>query len=123
MAFNLRNRSFVKEIDFDTGELRFLLKLSEALKLAKYAGTCSRTLLRPNRARNCSVTDSSRMNRSSICSRYRAPASVSASARALRENSGRPSCVSSVLIWWLTADGVMQSSSAASAKLECLAAI
>jgi hypothetical protein len=27
------------------------------------------------------------------------------------------------LIWWLTADGVMQSSSAATAKLECLAAI
>jgi ornithine carbamoyltransferase len=34
--FNLRNRSFLKEIDF---ELRFLLQLSEALKVAKYAGT------------------------------------------------------------------------------------
>src|SRR5499426_2903455 len=39
MAFNLRNRSFLKEIDFEPAELRFLLKLSEALKLAKYAGT------------------------------------------------------------------------------------
>jgi ornithine carbamoyltransferase len=39
MAFNLRNRSFVKEIDFSPRELRFLLQLSEALKLAKYAGT------------------------------------------------------------------------------------
>ena len=39
MAFNLRNRSFVKEIDFEPGELRFLLQLSEALKSAKYAGT------------------------------------------------------------------------------------
>jgi ornithine carbamoyltransferase len=39
MAFNLRNRSFLKEIDFDPRELRFLLQLSEALKLAKYAGT------------------------------------------------------------------------------------
>jgi ornithine carbamoyltransferase len=39
MAFNLRNRSFVKEIDFEPGELRFLLRLAEALKLAKYAGT------------------------------------------------------------------------------------
>jgi len=39
MAFNLRNRSFLKEIDFEPGELRFLLKLSESLKLAKYAGS------------------------------------------------------------------------------------
>jgi ornithine carbamoyltransferase len=39
MAFNLKNRSFLKEIDFDPRELRFLLKLSEALKIAKYAGT------------------------------------------------------------------------------------
>jgi ornithine carbamoyltransferase len=39
MAYNLRNRSFVKEIDFEPAELRFLLQLSEALKLAKYAGT------------------------------------------------------------------------------------
>jgi ornithine carbamoyltransferase len=38
MAFNLRNRSFVKEIDFEPRELRFLLQLSEALKAAKYAG-------------------------------------------------------------------------------------
>src|SRR6516162_664851 len=39
MAFNLRNRSFVKEIDFEPGELRYLLQLSQALKAAKYAGT------------------------------------------------------------------------------------
>jgi ornithine carbamoyltransferase len=39
MSFNLRNRSFVKEIDFEPRELRFLLQLSEALKIAKYAGT------------------------------------------------------------------------------------
>ena len=38
MAYNLRNRSFLKEIDFSRGELRFLLQLSEALKIAKYAG-------------------------------------------------------------------------------------
>jgi ornithine carbamoyltransferase len=36
--FNLRNRSFVKEIDFEPRELRYLLQLSEALKTAKYAG-------------------------------------------------------------------------------------
>jgi ornithine carbamoyltransferase len=39
MAYNLKNRSFLKEIDFEPRELRFLLRLSEALKMAKYAGT------------------------------------------------------------------------------------
>jgi ornithine carbamoyltransferase len=38
MSYNLRNRSFLKEIDFDPRELRYLLRLSEALKVAKYAG-------------------------------------------------------------------------------------
>ena len=38
MAFNLKNRSFLKEIDFEPRELRYLLSLSEALKTAKYAG-------------------------------------------------------------------------------------
>jgi ornithine carbamoyltransferase len=38
MSYNLRNRSFVKEIDFEPRELRFLLQLSEALKIAKCAG-------------------------------------------------------------------------------------
>jgi ornithine carbamoyltransferase len=37
--FNLRNRSFLKEIDFEPRELRHLLQLSEAMKIAKYAGT------------------------------------------------------------------------------------
>jgi ornithine carbamoyltransferase len=39
MSYNLKNRSFLKEIDFEPAELRYLLRLSEALKLAKYAGT------------------------------------------------------------------------------------
>ncbi len=38
MAFNLRNRSFVKELDFTPEELGFLLKLSAELKVAKYRG-------------------------------------------------------------------------------------
>jgi ornithine carbamoyltransferase len=38
MAFNLRNRSYVKELDFTPDELRFLLKLSAELKAAKYGG-------------------------------------------------------------------------------------
>jgi len=44
MAFNLNNRSFLKEIDFEPAELRYLLRLSEALKLAKYAGFEGRRL-------------------------------------------------------------------------------
>jgi ornithine carbamoyltransferase len=38
MAFNLRNRSFVKELDFTPGELKFLLQLARDLKAAKYGG-------------------------------------------------------------------------------------
>jgi ornithine carbamoyltransferase len=38
MAFNLRNRSFLKELDFTPEELKFLLKLSAELKAAKYGG-------------------------------------------------------------------------------------
>jgi ornithine carbamoyltransferase len=38
MSYNLRNRSFLKELDFEPRELRYLLTLSEALKIAKYAG-------------------------------------------------------------------------------------
>src|SRR5439155_1205070 len=39
MSYNLKNRSFLKEIDFEPAELRYLLQLAEALKMAKYAGT------------------------------------------------------------------------------------
>ena len=39
MSFNLRNRDFLKEIDFTTQELAFLLDLARDLKRAKYAGT------------------------------------------------------------------------------------
>ncbi|HAH08375.1 MAG TPA: ornithine carbamoyltransferase [Elusimicrobia bacterium] len=39
MAFNLRNRHFLKELDFTKEELLHLLKLSKDLKEAKYAGT------------------------------------------------------------------------------------
>jgi ornithine carbamoyltransferase len=37
--YNLRNRSFLKEIDFTAQELEHLLKLSGDLKAMKYAGT------------------------------------------------------------------------------------
>ena len=39
MSYNLRNRSFLKEIDFTHRGVRFLLRLAAALKIAKYAGT------------------------------------------------------------------------------------
>jgi ornithine carbamoyltransferase len=38
MSFNLRHRSFLKELDFTPAELKFLLKLSADLKAAKYGG-------------------------------------------------------------------------------------
>ena len=38
MAFNLRNRNFVKLLDFTPKEIMFLLKLSADLKAAKYGG-------------------------------------------------------------------------------------
>jgi ornithine carbamoyltransferase len=38
MAFNLRNRHFLKELDFTPAELKHLLRLSAELKAAKYGG-------------------------------------------------------------------------------------
>jgi len=38
MAFNLRNRSFVKLLDFTPQEIRFLLQMAAELKAAKYGG-------------------------------------------------------------------------------------
>ncbi|GLW72170.1 ornithine carbamoyltransferase [Kitasatospora phosalacinea] len=39
MAFNLRNRHFLKELDFTPQEFRHLVDLAAQLKAAKYAGT------------------------------------------------------------------------------------
>ncbi|MBS0010224.1 MAG: ornithine carbamoyltransferase [Bacteroidales bacterium] len=38
MAYNLRNRNFLKLLDFEPAEIKFLLDLSIDLKKAKYAG-------------------------------------------------------------------------------------
>jgi len=38
MAFNLKNRSFLKLLDFSPREIAFLLDLSADLKKAKYSG-------------------------------------------------------------------------------------
>jgi len=39
MAFNIRNRNFVKLLDFTPKEMKFMLDLAADLKKAKYAGT------------------------------------------------------------------------------------
>ncbi len=39
MAFNLKNRNFLKLLDFSTDEIKYLIELSSTLKKAKYAGT------------------------------------------------------------------------------------
>ena len=44
MAFNLRNRNFLKLLDFTPAEIKYLLTLSADLKAAKYAGTEQPTL-------------------------------------------------------------------------------
>jgi ornithine carbamoyltransferase len=44
MGFNLRHRSFLKELDFTPDEIRFLIDLSAQLKAAKYGGYERQTL-------------------------------------------------------------------------------
>lgn len=39
MSFNLRNRNFLKLLDFSPEEIRFLLELARELKAARYSGT------------------------------------------------------------------------------------
>ena len=39
VSFNLRNRSFLKELDFSPKEFTFLLGMAADLRAAKYAGT------------------------------------------------------------------------------------
>lgn len=44
MAFNLRNRNFLKLLDFSPKEIQYMLDLARDLKRAKYAGTEQKTL-------------------------------------------------------------------------------
>ncbi len=48
MAFNLRNRNFLKLLDFTSKEMKFLIDLSADLKKAKYAGTEQQKLKNKN---------------------------------------------------------------------------
>ena len=48
MAFNLRNRNFLKLLDFSPKEIKFMLDLAADLKKAKYSGTEQKTLLNKN---------------------------------------------------------------------------
>lgn len=48
MAFNLRNRNFLKLLDFTPKEIQYMLDLARDLKRAKYAGTEKPTLTGKN---------------------------------------------------------------------------
>ena len=48
MAYNLRNRNFLKILDFSPKELNYLLDLARDLKRAKYAGTEKPTMTGKN---------------------------------------------------------------------------
>ncbi|MBS2097326.1 ornithine carbamoyltransferase [Carboxylicivirga linearis] len=48
MAFNLKNRNFLKLLDFTQQEIKFLLKLAQDLKTAKYTGNEQPRLLGKN---------------------------------------------------------------------------
>ena len=48
MAYNLRNKNFLKLLDFTPKEINFLIDLSQDLKKAKYAGTERPTLTGKN---------------------------------------------------------------------------
>ncbi|WP_331768029.1 ornithine carbamoyltransferase [Embleya sp. NBC_00896] len=48
MAFNLRHRNFLKELDFTPEEFRFLLDLAGELKAAKYSGVEQKRLAGKN---------------------------------------------------------------------------
>ena len=48
MAFNIRNRNFLKLLDFTPKEIQHMLDLSEDLKAAKYAGTEQKKLTGKN---------------------------------------------------------------------------
>jgi len=48
MAFNLRNRSFLKELDFTSAELRHLIRLSADVKAAKFGGYETQRLVGKN---------------------------------------------------------------------------
>ena len=66
----------------------------------------------PARSLSASASSSSRI----ACSSAACPADDSLTPRLARMNSGSPSSVSSALIWWLTADCVSPSRSAARVK-------
>lgn len=48
MSFNLKNRNFLKLLDYSPKEIAFLLELSESLKKAKYSGTEQPHLINKN---------------------------------------------------------------------------
>lgn len=48
MAYNLKNRNFLKLLDFSADEINYLIKLAKSLKEAKYSGTEQPLLINKN---------------------------------------------------------------------------
>ncbi len=93
-----------------SGAKRWTMAWVAAAARTRPAGECS-----PPETRSRSASASSR--RRTACSSAACPAGESFTPRLARMKSGSPSSVSSDLIWWLTADWVRPSRSAARVKL------
>jgi len=90
--------------------------------LAKNGGSNTRSVCLPLRRAICARLRSSASRSGSTSSSSVCPTVVNSSARVLRSNRRTPSASSSSFIWWLTADGVRNNSSAAALKLRWRAA-
>ena len=82
MAFNLKNRNFLKLLDFTPKEIMYLLELSESLKKAKYAGT-EQQLLKGKKIEGFAPVTS-------------APERIALTARAAKKTEKRNSCATSL---------------------------
>ena len=97
---------------------------SRGMKTSLAKNGCTEILnaLRVADTRCRAATSSRRVISGLMSSSSECPASVRINARRVRSNSFCPSSSSRFFIWWLTAEAVMNSFSAASRKLSCSAA-
>ena len=102
-------RGWARMNSSNRGAKRWTIACVAAAARTRPAGECSPPA---TRSRSASASSSSRM----ACSSAACPAGESLTPRFARMNSGSPSSVSSDLIWWLTADWVSPSRSAARVK-------
>ena len=102
MAFNLRNRSFLKLLDFSQRDLKYVLDLARDLKRAKYAGAEVQRLKGKNIAlilRKASKSARSRCPRiRGVANPSSAPALLAASAICSKRSAVQP------LSGWLSKD-------------------